>query len=110
MERTNLEEFDRETGKVTLRVSLPESGGDAASFFEDRFGTFWILYDAGRGGGGVATLDRTAHKVTNFSLYDGTSGKIMPVGVYTMLEDENGTLWFATEGEGLLRDAERCVF
>jgi len=103
MERTNLEEFDHETGKVTLRVSLPESVGNGAAFYEDQLGTFWILYDAGRGGGGVATLDRTTNKVTNFSLYDGSSGKTMPVGATRMLEDENGTLWFATEGEGLLK-------
>jgi signal transduction histidine kinase/ligand-binding sensor domain-containing protein len=103
IERSNLEEFDRETGKVTLRVSLPESVADSSSFYEDHLGTFWILYDAGLGGGGVATLDRSTNKITNFSLYDGSSGENMAVGVVTMLEDENGTLWFATEGAGVLK-------
>src|SRR5713101_1056354 len=102
MERSYLEEFDRETGKVTLRVSLPESVGYSASFYEDHLGTFWIVYDAGRGGGGVARLDRSTHQITNLSFYD-SSGKVMPVGVATMLEDDDGTLWFASEGEGLLR-------
>src|SRR6266849_7007903 len=90
MERSNLEEFDRETGKVTLRVSVPESVGYSASFYEDHLGTFWIVYDAGRGGGGVARLDRSTHQITNLSFYD-SSGKVMPVGVATMLEDDDGT-------------------
>ncbi|HTF65625.1 MAG TPA: two-component regulator propeller domain-containing protein [Edaphobacter sp.] len=103
MGKSNLEEFDRDTGKVTRRVSLPESGGDSAAFYEDHLGTFWIVYDAGRGGGGLATFDRTTNKITNFLLYNVSSGKLMPVGMVKMLEDENGTLWFASEGEGLLK-------
>jgi ligand-binding sensor domain-containing protein/signal transduction histidine kinase len=103
MERSSLEEFDRETGRVTLRVALPESGGDGASFHEDRLGTFWIVYDAGRGGGGLAIFDRTTNKITNISLYNSGSRKMMPVGVVKMLEDEKGTLWFASEGKGLLK-------
>jgi signal transduction histidine kinase/streptogramin lyase len=103
MERSNLEEFDRETGKVTLRVSLPESGLDSASFYEDHLGTFWIVYGADRGEGGLATFDRTTNRITNFSLYDRNSGKRMSSGVLKLLEDENGTLWFASESEGLLK-------
>jgi signal transduction histidine kinase/ligand-binding sensor domain-containing protein len=103
LERGNLEKFDRAIGKVTLRVSLPESTGDGASFYEDHLGTFWIVYDAHRGGGGVATFDRTTNTITKFSLYDQSSGKMMPVGVVKMLEDEKGTLWFASQGEGLLK-------
>jgi signal transduction histidine kinase/ligand-binding sensor domain-containing protein len=103
MEGSSLEELDRKTGKITLRVSLPESVSNSASFYEDRLGTFWIVYDASRGGGGVATFDRTTNKITNFSFYDGASGKTVPIGVATMLEDDNGTLWFASEGHGLLK-------
>lgn len=104
MERSNLEEFDRETGKVTLRVPVPESVGNSTSFYEDHLGTFWIVYDAGLGGGGVATLDRRTKQVTKFSFYNNrNSGKRMAIGVVAVLEDENGTLWFASEGEGLLK-------
>jgi signal transduction histidine kinase/ligand-binding sensor domain-containing protein len=103
MGRSNLEELDRKTGKVTLRASLPESGLDSASFYEDHLGIFWIVYGADRGNGGLATFDRTTNKITNFSLYNSSTGKMMPVGVVKILEDENGTLWFASEGEGLLR-------
>lgn len=103
MERSNLEAFDRKTGKVTLRASLPESGLDSASFYEDHLGTFWIVYGADRTDGGLATLDRNTHRITNFSLYDSTSGKPMSSGVIKILEDENGTLWFASESEGLLK-------
>jgi ligand-binding sensor domain-containing protein len=103
MERSDLEQFDRETGKVTLRVSLPESGLDSATFYEDHLGTFWIVYGADRGDGGLATFDRTTNRITNFSLYDRDSGRKMSSGVLKLLEDENGTLWFASESEGLLR-------
>jgi signal transduction histidine kinase/ligand-binding sensor domain-containing protein len=103
MGRSNLEEFDRKTGRVTLRASLPESGLDSASFYEDHLGIFWIVYGADRGNGGLATFDRTTNKITNFSLYNSSTGKMMPVGVAKILEDENGTLWFASEGEGLLK-------
>jgi signal transduction histidine kinase/ligand-binding sensor domain-containing protein len=104
MERSNLEEFDRKTGKVALRASLPESGLDSGSFYEDHLGIFWIVYGAAdRGDGGLATFDPTTNKITNFSLYDSSTGKMMPVGVVTILEDENGTLWFASGGEGLLK-------
>ncbi|HEY1993696.1 MAG TPA: two-component regulator propeller domain-containing protein [Edaphobacter sp.] len=103
MGKSTLEEFDRETEKVALRISLPESGIDSASFYEDHLGTFWIVYGADRGDGGLATFDRTTNKITNFSLYNSSSGKMMPVGVVTILEDERGTLWFASGGEGLLR-------
>jgi signal transduction histidine kinase/streptogramin lyase len=103
MERGHLDELDRETGEVRLRVSLPESGLDSASFYEDHLGTFWIVYGADRGDGGLATFDRTTNTITNFSLYDRKSGKRMSSGVLKLLEDENGTLWFASESEGLLR-------
>ncbi len=103
MGRSNLEEFDRKTGKVTLRASLPNLGSIVAPFYEDHLGIFWIVYGADRGDGGLATFDRTTNKITNFSLYDSSSGKMMPVGVVKILEDENGTLWFATGGEGLLK-------
>jgi signal transduction histidine kinase/ligand-binding sensor domain-containing protein len=102
MGKSNLEELDRETGKVTLRVLLPESGADSAEFYEDHLGTFWIVYGADRGGG-LATFDRMTNKITNISLYDSSSGKMMPVGVNKVVEDEKGTLWFASGGEGLLK-------
>jgi len=38
-----LDEFDRRTGKVKLHVPLRES---AKSFYEDRFGVFWIFGNA----------------------------------------------------------------
>ena len=64
---------------------------------------FGLSTRAGRGDGGLATFDRDTNKITNFSLYDESSGKLMPVGIVKMLEDEKGTLWFASEGEGLLK-------
>ena len=103
MSKSTLEEFNRETGRVTLRILLPEAGSDSGSFYEDRLGTFWIVYGANRGDGAFATLDRATNRITNFSLYDSSSGKSMPVEVVAVLEDKNGILWFASSGEGLLK-------
>jgi signal transduction histidine kinase/ligand-binding sensor domain-containing protein len=103
MGRSNLEEFDRKTGKVTLRASLPESGLDSGSFYEDHLGIFWIVYGSDHGDGGLATFDRTTNKITSFSLYDSSTSKRMRVGVDKILEDESGTLWFASGGAGLLK-------
>jgi ligand-binding sensor domain-containing protein len=99
----SLEQFDRKTGNVMLRVSLAESVRDTFSFYEDRFGTFWIARNASRGGGGLLALDRTTNKLTLYSLYDNQSGKPVQIDVTTILEDKNGTLWLATMGAGLLR-------
>jgi len=41
-----LVEFDRETGKVALHVPLRETGREV-SFYEDRFGVFWIIHISG---------------------------------------------------------------
>jgi ligand-binding sensor domain-containing protein len=48
-----LDAFDRDTGKVTLHVPLHEPF--ELSFYEDRFGTFWVM---SRTGGGLAIFDR----------------------------------------------------
>jgi PAS domain S-box-containing protein len=92
-----LDAFDRDTGKVTLHVPLRTLY--ETSFYEDRFGVFWIVQGTG---GGLAVFDRKTNTVTHYSFHEGHLSDALPRGMAT-LEDRDGTLWFATLGNGLLK-------
>ena len=94
-----LDEFDRRTGKVALRIRLYESS-NGLSFYEDRFGVFWIYHVSGNA---LAVFDRKANTLKQFSFHQLGPPNTALTGVTTMLEDRNGTLWLATHGAGLLR-------
>jgi len=95
-----IESLDPATGRVSLRVPLPEAR--ELSFFEDSLGVFWV-YNAS--GSGLAVLDRQTNLLTHYDFEDPGSGPQAgtEVGVYAILEDSNGTLWLATGRYGLLR-------
>jgi signal transduction histidine kinase/ligand-binding sensor domain-containing protein len=102
-----LDLLDRSTGKVTHHIALNFSSREA-SFFEDRLGTFWIIFGSGNG---LMVLDRKTNTLTRYSLYDEKSGRAIEGGVYAMLEDKDGVLWSATSTAGLLKfDRERQRF
>lgn len=103
IERYSLEELDRDSGRVVLRVPLPEVAGESAAFFEDHSGTFWILYEAVRGSGGIAILNRESKTLTNVLLIDSKTGRTFESGALAMIEDEDGNNWLATEDRGLLK-------
>jgi PAS domain S-box-containing protein len=103
-----LDEFDRKTGKVTLHVPLHEPSREM-SFYEDRFGVFWIFHASGNG---LAVLDRKTNTLTHYSFREQEPASNALTGVMTMLEDQNGALWLATQGAGLLkfdRDQRRFI-
>jgi ligand-binding sensor domain-containing protein len=77
-----LDAFDRETGKVTFHIPV----GDARqiSFYEDRFGVFWILSFTGSG---LAVLDRQTNLLTRYSFYEREPERGAFTGVMGMLED-----------------------
>lgn len=58
-----LDEFDRKMGRVTLHVPLPEPSREM-SFYEDRFGVFWIFHASGNG---LAVFDRKTNTLTHYS-------------------------------------------
>jgi ligand-binding sensor domain-containing protein/signal transduction histidine kinase len=93
-----LDAFDRDTGKVTLHVPLRERG--EMSFYEDRFGVFWIVHVTGAG---LAVFDRKTNTLTHYSFHVGHLSDALPTGVRALLEDRDGTLWFGTMGDGLLK-------
>ena len=76
-----LDAFDRDTEKVTLHVSLQNLS--ETSFYEDRFGVFWIVQGTG---GGLAVFDRKTNTVTHYSFHEGHLSDALPRGMAT-LED-----------------------
>jgi ligand-binding sensor domain-containing protein/signal transduction histidine kinase len=108
-DRSGLDEFDRRTGKVTLRIPV---GGPIREFlvYEDRVGLLWLAYASG-GGAGLATFDPETNVLTHYAF----AGEDIPgaafTGVYAITEDHRGNLWIGTGGIGLLRlDRERHRF
>jgi ligand-binding sensor domain-containing protein len=89
--RAGLDAFDRASGKASLHIQLPDFDAmsncesSCSSFYEDRFGVFWIIGDR------LATLDL---KTGQLRRYEGASSVI--TGVTALLEDGEGTMWFGS--------------
>ena len=94
-----LDEFDRRTGRVTMHIPVLEPSR-ALSFYEDRFGIFWI-FDLARHG--LAVFDRKTSTLTSYPLDEAGPPTAALIGITAMIEDRNGTLWLATRGAGLLK-------
>jgi len=88
-----LDRFDRTTGKVTLHVPLPDPV--QTSFYEDRYGLFWIYHASGNG---LALLDRQTNKVTQYTFYEQAASSCELTGVMAMVEDLDGNLWLGSPG------------
>jgi PAS domain S-box-containing protein len=89
--------FDWKAGKVTLHIPLHEYG--EMSFREDRFGVLWIVHVTG---GGLAAFDRNTNTLTEYSVHLAHLSKGL-TGMLSVLEDQDGTLWFGTMGDGILK-------
>jgi signal transduction histidine kinase/ligand-binding sensor domain-containing protein len=94
-----LDSFDRRTGKVTLHIPLYEPSYPF-SFYEDRFGVFWIYHVSGNP---LSVFDRKTHTLTHFSFQQENSPGLALTGITGMLEDQNGALWLSSNGAGLLK-------
>ena len=106
----NVEEFDRDSGRVLSRVHLRKGAG-AVSLYEDHLGVLWVTYMTGGSGSGLAVFDRSTNRLRPYSLYDKKSGKQIPAGFMAALEDKSGTLWLASFGGGLLKfDKQHSLF
>jgi PAS domain S-box-containing protein len=94
-----LDEFDRRTGKFTRHIPIP--GAPAGfGFYEDRFGIFWIFHDSPNA---LSVFDRETNTLTNYSFHELEPSATPLTVIMAMTEDQNGTLWLATHGAGLLK-------
>ena len=89
--------FDWKTGKVTRHIPLHEGG--EMSFQEDHLGVLWIAHVTG---GGLAAFDRNTNTLTQYSVHAAHLSDEL-TGMLSVLEDRDGTLWFGTMGDGILK-------
>jgi ligand-binding sensor domain-containing protein/signal transduction histidine kinase len=103
-----LDEFDRQTGRVTLHIPLREPAL-GVSFHEDRSGRIWVYHDTGPHA--LAMFDWKTKTLTQLSFDERKLAGANLTGITAALEDQNGDLWFATHGAGLLKfDRDRRRF
>src|SRR5271154_6086098 len=93
-----LDEFDRRTGKFTRHIPIP-GASSGFGFYEDRFGVFWIFHDSPNA---LSVLDRETNTLTSYSFHELEPSTTAMTVIMAMTEDQNGTLWVATHGAGLL--------
>ncbi len=93
-----LEQLEPVTHKVRLRIPIRESRD--LSFYEDRNGTFWVLYASGNG---IARFDRDTRQLTRYTFNSEEHPGGPLTGTIGMIEDHNGTLWVGTLSDGLLK-------
>jgi ligand-binding sensor domain-containing protein len=93
-----LDAFERSTGKVKIHVPLSQPSDIA--FHEDRFGVLWVIYPYGNG---LAVLNRKTNTLTPYLVYDREPPPTSVTGVAAIMEDRDGTLWFGTHRNGLLK-------
>jgi signal transduction histidine kinase/ligand-binding sensor domain-containing protein len=108
-----LETFDPRTGKTSRRITLrgPSGAplsldGNKVSLFEDHTGTLWISIP-GQQECGLASFDPRSDVQRAYSF-----GRSPPDTGYSIIEDEDQTLWFANWHQGIVRmdrDRKRAV-
>lgn len=102
-----MHEFDRETGRLGLHLPIEKPGRDF-SFYEDRFGEFWLFFGSGTG---LASFDRKSKVLTTYVLEGEALANAALTGITGIHEDRQGNLWLASQGLGLLKyDRERKRF
>lgn len=100
----SLEIFDRGTGKVVGRVPMegpfPAYQPGPIGLFEDHGGVLWVVFTSGNG---LATVDRSTHRLIHYSFRGPGTESSLFSGVRTIHEDPDGILWLGTQSGGLLK-------
>jgi len=99
---SKLEEFNRESGTVIRTIDVPSTPRSAVMFYVDHLGVFWVMYTLTGRESGLAVLDLAHNQLIRHPIYE-ESGKPVTVGIHTAVEDAGGTLWFASNGAGILK-------
>jgi signal transduction histidine kinase/ligand-binding sensor domain-containing protein len=94
-----MDRFDPGTGTVNLHVFLGESG-NGLTFHQDRQGLFWIMYGAE---GNLGVFDSTTKTITRYSRIEDEKSRGRWNPITAMIEDKDGTMWFGTGADGLLK-------
>jgi ligand-binding sensor domain-containing protein/signal transduction histidine kinase len=97
--RNGLNKFNVTTGRVETYIPLPVTYASAA-FHEDRQGRFWVTYGSRNY---LGLLDRASGKLTQIEPEPRSTSSPTARTIFSMMEDHEGTMWFATAGNGLLR-------
>ena len=98
---SGLNVFDRQTGRVTRRIHMNVDLPNALmTLLEDHEGVLWVSYSSGNG---LATVDRTTGVVSYYSTHEREPDPSQLSGIEAILEDQDGTLWFGTQGSGILK-------
>ncbi|MCU1257471.1 MAG: Two component sensor histidine kinase, partial [Bryobacterales bacterium] len=108
-----LETFDPRTGKTSRRVTLRGSSGaslsldgNKVSLFEDHAGVLWISIP-GQQECGLASFDPRSNVQSAYAFGSGPSD-----AGFSIIEDEDQTLWFAYWHQGIVRldrDRKRAI-
>ncbi len=94
-----LDRFDTHTGKVNLHIALGESGVGII-FHQDRFGLFWIVYG---NDGNLGVFNPNTKTITKYSRIEDSNSGNRWNPITAMIEDRDGTMWFGTGADGLLK-------
>jgi len=68
--------------------------------YEDRSGLLWMISSSGTD---FATIDRSTDAITRYSFYKREGPSLVESGIVSIHEDKDGTVWFGTGGNGLVR-------
>ena len=111
-----LDVFDRHSGKVIRHISLESRSGvrfgltpPPANLYEDRSGMLWAGLSSGAD---LASIDPATGFATVYS-FRAPGLQNASSGVVCILEDQDGALWLASNGLGLLkldRDRKRVAW
>ncbi len=98
----NITQYKKGDGQLPLAANYP------LCIIKDKNNTFWIGYD----GNGFDVLDPNIKKFTPIQ-HDSTDDHYDIKFVRKIVEDNNGTIWLATAGSGLVeynRSSQKIVF
>lgn len=104
--RNGLNKLNLASGRVEKYIPLPVIYASAA-FHEDSQGRFWVTYGPVNS---LGLLDRNSGKLTPIQPNLGTSKSQTAGTIFSMMEDHEEAMWFATAGLGLLRLDKKATY